>query len=135
MRVRHLAKMQRKRDAKALPPCVSVVVTATGSGVTLRLGVGLPCDPPPPDDVDVLIGAGARLMSYFAKSTEVQASDVSLIVDEKPWSDGFALVMECGWVSPGVARHSVVRYSSEGEARAAAARLWCCWVLFREDGP
>ena len=41
----------------------------------------------------------------------------------------FLVVCEVGFGT-----YTVDRYPVEREARAAAAKLWCCWVLFRSSG-
>ena len=41
-------------------------------------------------------------------------------------SDSFIVVTEEGF-----GKHSVLRHTHEGAARDAAAKLWCCWVLYR----
>ena len=50
-----------------------------------------------------------------------------------PWSDGFALVSEKGWVAMGEGRYCVARFRTQHDALAASAQLWHCWVLYRED--
>ena len=41
----------------------------------------------------------------------------------------FLVVCEVGFGT-----YTVDRFPAEREARAAAAKLWCCWVLFRSSG-
>ena len=41
----------------------------------------------------------------------------------------FVIVCEVG-----VGRFKVDRYPDESSARRKAASLWCCWVLFRDEG-
>ena len=43
-------------------------------------------------------------------------------------SDAFLVICEVGFGT-----YTVDRYSNESEARAAAQKLWCCWVLYRSD--
>ncbi len=132
-----MAKQQRKRDA-ALPPqrLVSALVTVADGGVRLSIQVCVPsAAPAPPDDVDVLANAASRVFDYFAaKHAAANAAAAPAAVVEQPFADGFALVLECGWAKPGAGAFSVIRFTHEPEARAAAAKLWCNWVLYKEEG-
>ena len=39
---------------------------------------------------------------------------------------------EQGWAAPGEGNFSIARFAVEEEAKSAAAKLWCCWVLYQE---
>lgn len=42
--------------------------------------------------------------------------------------ESFLVVCEVG-----LGNFTLDRYTREGEARAAAAKLWCCWVLYKSS--
>lgn len=78
--------------------------------------------------------------SEAAAETAAAAAEADASADRAakatPWSDGYLLVHErlSAAFSRGSERMSVQRFGREKESRLAAAKLWSCWVLYREVG-
>jgi len=47
--------------------------------------------------------------------------------------ESYVLVYEQGWAAVGVGDTVLTRHADLQSARAAASKLWCCWVLYRCD--
>lgn len=133
MRVRHLAKQQVKRDKQlaALPPPPLVLVrlsVVSPTSIKLSLSPVAQKKEKSPLTEDADYKAAQWLVNMLIPAAVATDSlELSL-----PWSDGFALVTEQGWASPGVGHYHLERFQQEEDARLAASKLWCCWVLYQE---
>lgn len=70
-----------------------------------------------------------------ASKAETQVAPTAPTQPSTPNPRPYLLVYEQGWSSLGVGDTVVERYAKEKKARASAAALWCCWILYRETSP
>ena len=84
-------------------------------------------------DVARLTAADAKALAVAALAADEEAARQAVAT---PWSNGFTLVCEMGWVESlgWKPSYSVQRFGREREGRDVAAQLWCCWVLYKEQG-
>ena len=116
MQARYLLKKQKQREKREKEEAklrARPVVT-----VTLAAAAGLN-------------GSVRLTIAPLGVSGAASTADVTV---ELPWADGYALVTEEGWTKLGVGNFKIRRFHDRQQALSAAWPLWCCWVLYREEG-
>lgn len=121
MQARFFSKKQRQRDKEAAEQAARLAKPV----VTVTLAVV--------DGYERGYEQGARVRMTVFPVAKSSSADVTLKKMTTPWADGFALVTEEGWAALGEGAYAVRRFHDRQEAIAESGKLWCCWVLYKED--